>query len=283
MSGMAALKMPPASQRRKSTVVRMIITPKMATEMLERNTINRVLTTPHVVRIAKQIVEGKWQYNGDTIKITIKGDILDGQHRLWAVIEANQSIDTLVVFDIEETAMTTVDTVRRPRSGADILTWAGATRYRSIGASALQWLLRWQGGELVNYRAPQNRVENSDIDTAYKNNPQIERAVERAAKLRGLANPAIMAFFYYILANRDEELAERMMATLEDPSAISVNDPFFRLRSYFTSDHHKAKDPLVTIAVAIKAANAAKANQKIQVLIWRNQGPRAEEFPKLKV
>lgn len=267
----------------KTSLNKIVLSPEKATELLEHNTLNRPLNSQHVQRIARQIVDDKWRFNGDTIKISNSNDVLDGQHRLWAVIEAKKSIETVIVYGIEREAFATIDTLRKPRSGGDTLALCGATRYRNITAASLQWLLRWQRGILEDYRAPQNRIENSDVELAYANNPQIVRAVERAAKLRGLANPAIMAFFYYVLTNRSETLAERMMGTLEDPGNVGVNDPFFRLRVYFTADHHKVKDPLVTIALAIKAANAAAKSQKVQVLNWRNQGTRAEDFPKLDV
>ena len=267
----------------KAELTKIILTPEKAMELLEHNTLNRPLNSQHVQRLARQIDEGKWRFNGDTIKIAKTNDVLDGQHRLWAVVESKKSIETVIVHGIEREAFATIDTIRKPRSGGDTLALSGATRYRNITATALKWLLRWQRGIMEDYRAPQNRIENSDVETAYANNPQIIRAVERAAKLRGLANSPIMAFFYYVLTNRNEALAERMMATLEDPGNVGVNDPFFRLRLYFTSDHHKIKSPLVTIALAFKAANAASKNQKVQVLNWRNQGSRAEDFPKLDV
>lgn len=270
-------------QMTKSKISTITLTPEKATELLEHNTQNRPLNGNHVQRIARQIISDKWKFNGDTIKVSDSGDVLDGQHRLWAVIEAKKPVETIIVYGIEREAFATIDTVRKMRSGGDTLALSGATRYRNITATALQWLLRWQRGILEDYRAPQNKIENSDVEMAYEHNPQMTRAVERAAKLRGLANPGIVAFFYYVLTNRNADLAERMIATLEDPSSVGVNDPFFRLRSYFTADHHKVKDPLVTIALCFKAANAASAGAKIQVLNWRNQGTRAEEFPKLNV
>lgn len=261
----------------------LLLSPEKAVELLEHNTQNRPLSGQHVQRIARQILDDKWRFNGDTIKVSKTGDVLDGQHRLWAVVEAKKPIETIIVYGIEREAFATIDTVRKMRSGGDTLALSGATRYRNITAGALQWLLRWQRGTLEDYRAPQNKIENSDVETAYESNPQMIRAVERAVKLRSLTNPSIMAFVYYVLTNWNEELAERMMMTLDDPANVGVNDPFFRLRAFFTADHHKKKEPLTTIALCFKAANAAARGQKIQVLNWRNQGTRAEGFPKLEV
>lgn len=245
--------------------------------------LNRPLSDQHVHRIANQILSGKWRFNGDTIKISNDGGILDGQHRLWAVVESKVSIETIIVRGVEREAFATIDTVRKPRSGGDVLSLVGATRHRALMSAALQWLLRYQKGILETYQAPTNRIENSDIEMAYMENPGIVRAIERVRALRGLANPSLVGFFYYVLTNRSPELAERMVAILENPAGVAITNPFFRLRMYFAADHLKRKDPIVTIALMIKAANAAYRQEGIKSLTWRNQGSAPERFPKLEV
>lgn len=259
------------------------ITPEMASKLLELNNLNRPLSDGHVKRISDQIRNGKWKFNGDTIKIATTNDILDGQHRLWAVVESNMPIDTIIVHGVERDAFATIDTIRKPRSVGDTLALKGLLRHRNIASAALQWLIRYQRGCLTEYKAPKHRIENSDVEDAFEHHPQIAQAAERAVKLRGLANPSVMGFFYYILINQNQELAETMMKVLEDPSNVSVSDPFFRLRSYFVSDHHKRKDPVVTIALAIKAANAAYRNETVTRLTWKSIGQASEAFPALSV
>lgn len=270
----------PSKVKEAPKIVR--ITPEDAVAMLEMNDSNRPLNDQHVKRIARQIADGKWKFNGDTIKIAVTNDILDGQHRLWAIIEAKTAVETIVVRGIEADAFATIDTLRKPRSGSDVLALLGASRQRSTISVALQWLTRWQRKCLETYRAPQNRIENSDIEQAYRDNPGIVRAAEAATRLRGLANPGIIAFFYFVLTNRNPDLAERMLHTLENPAGVGINDPFFRLRSYFTSDKAR-KDPLTTIVYMIKAANAAYENKEVKALSWRNQGSFAEPMPTLNV
>lgn len=257
------------------------ITPEMAVQLIEGNTNNRPLNQQHVDRIARQIINGMWKFNGDTIKIAKNNDILDGQHRLWAIIESKQAVETIVVKDIDNDAFATIDTLRKPRSGADILSMHGVTHHRVTVSTSLQWLTRWQRKTLENYRAPINRIENSDVEDAFRNNPGILRAAERATRCRGLTSTGIIAFFYYILTNRNPDLAERMIHTMENPAGVGVNDPFFRLRAYLTDNKHK--DPLITIALMIKAANAAYENRELRILKWINQGLAAEAFPRLEV
>ena len=262
---------------------RLLVTPEMAVKLLESNNTNRPLTDGHVKMIAEQIRDGRWKFNGDTIKISASNDVLDGQHRLWAVVDSQIAIDTILVTGIEPDAFATIDTLRKTRSGSDTLARMGLARHRKTAAAALGWLLRYQRGVLTKYRSPENKIHNADIEEAFGHHPQIEKAAERADRLRGLANPGIMCFFYYVVTNQNEDLAEVMMHSLEDPTGIPINNPFYRLRGYFTSDHHKQKDPIVTIAVAIKAVNAAYRNQEMKVLNWKSIGKASEDFPKLAV
>lgn len=260
-----------------------VLTPARAAELLEHNKVNRPIRDSHVARLERQIVQGKWRFNGDTIKISDDGDVLDGQHRLWAVMGAKKPIETIVVEGIARDAFATIDTLSQARTGGDVLALNGASRYRNIAASALQWLIRYQRGAIDTFRDPKNRVENSDIEESFEAHPGIMQAVERCACLRSMINPAIIAFLYYILTNKNEALAERMVSTLEDPAGVSVSDPFFRFRSYLTAARTKQRIPVVTIALAIKSINAAYHGEKIQTLSWRNQGTKPEAFPRLEV
>jgi hypothetical protein len=261
---------------------RVKITPERAMALLEHNTWNRPLSQPHVQRLVRQILAGKWKYNGDTLKVATNGDVLDGQHRLWAVVESKTAIDTMIVYDVEPEAFATVDTLRKPRSGADVLSLHGATIHRKTLSAALAWLLRWQRGVVLDYMAPLNRIENSDIEEAYALHPEMIRAAERGAKLRGIVSPALITFVYYVFSSFNSEIADRMMNTLEDPSGVGLSDPFFRLRAHLIGNRTN-KDPILVVALAIKAANAAYKGETVPSLAWRRSGRHAEAFPELNI
>lgn len=73
------------------------------------------------------------------------------------------------------------------------------------------------------------------------------------------------------------------LVTLENPLGVAVTDPFFRLRGYFLSDYRTRKEPLHSIALCIKATNAAGEGRTINNLTWRSQGNAPEPFPVLSV
>jgi hypothetical protein len=259
------------------------ITPEMAMQLLEHNTLNRPLSDAHVKHIASQIVDGKWRFNGDTIKISVDDQVLDGQHRLWACIEAKKPIETIIVRGVHRDAFSTIDTIRRHRSAGDTVALMGVTRHRVAIGAALGWLARWQRGYLPNFRQPQNRIENADIEDLLKANHNMAAAVQRAMPLRRICNPSLLAFIFYVASNRNPDLAERFMEAMEDPSKLAMVNPLFQFRAYLTTPTTKARDPVQTIALAFKALSAEHQGKLVKMLKWGSQGVNAEPFPTLEI
>lgn len=65
---------------------------------------------------------GRWRLNGQTIILSLDGDLNDGQHRLWAVVLTGTPIRATVFFGAERDSRLTVDT-NDQRTGASRLTF----------------------------------------------------------------------------------------------------------------------------------------------------------------
>ena len=264
-------------------VVIRVITPSMATKMLELNQINRPLSDHHVARIAQQIKNGLWRFNGDSIKIAKNNDVLDGQHRLWACIMADTPIKTVIVRDIDPNAFSTIDTLRKPRAGADVLALAGLERYRRETSAALTWLLRFQRKLLPSNMSGRNRIENSDIEDAWAAHPSMVDAVSRVYLFKKIIPPSQLGCLFYQFSNRHQDKAEEFVTALEDTSGLPLTHPAFVLRQLLVALQEKKlntkKDSLYTMAVSIKAWNAFRAGKKIGQLKWRRSGTKPEGWP----
>ena len=256
--------------------------PDKATKLLETVCDNRPVSMLHVGFLASQMREGKWIENGDMIRVDTEGVLSDGQHRLWALIESNMTMPMWVAYNVPRDAFPTID-AGRVRAKSDMIALSGRKRHRRSIGEALTWLLRYERGVLLNYKAAENRIDNTDIKRAFAEHPHIVDAIEQASRLRRLRFVSIIGFVYYTLVNRNPEIAERLIETLENPIKAAVNDPFYLLRDYFTNDHLLKKDPIVTIALAFKAANAAAQGRKLSKLMWKSHGKGAEAFPELEV
>src|SRR5690349_1505768 len=102
----------------------MEVTPDMAARWLEGNTHNRPLNQAHVERLVKDMKAGRWQLTHQGLAFDDRGVLLDGQHRLWAVIEANVPVNFRVFFNEPPESRLVLDCGKR-RSNLDILTLSG--------------------------------------------------------------------------------------------------------------------------------------------------------------
>lgn len=74
-----------------------VITPALAEKMLKQNRQNRPIRDTHVAFLVNEMVTGNWEsMNGDTI-IFHRGVLIDGQHRLKAVVLSGVTIRSYVV------------------------------------------------------------------------------------------------------------------------------------------------------------------------------------------
>ena len=175
-----------------------LITPQIALELLEANTINRPIRQNHVDRLANQILMDLWIPNGETIKLSTTLDVFDGQHRLWGVVLADKSIKSLIVTGVSLAAFATIDTIRQSRSGGDTLALEGLKSHRAATATAISWLLRWQVGAIQEWKNSEYRIENNDLKEAFKEHPNMLNAIKRVIHLKSLISTGIMGFLYYI-------------------------------------------------------------------------------------
>lgn len=110
-----------------------IITPFRAHEMLKQNTFNRNLRVGVVEAYAADILNGNWHFNGDPIRFAKDGTLLDGQHRLHAVISANTPVRMVVMRGLTPQQQHTMDTGIR-RTLGDALKLRGEKRYANLAA-----------------------------------------------------------------------------------------------------------------------------------------------------
>lgn len=70
-----------------------VVTPAMATKWLEEgNTHNRKVRDSVVMRYAADMKAGRWKQTHQGIAFNGDGTLLDGQHRLFAIIEADTEV-----------------------------------------------------------------------------------------------------------------------------------------------------------------------------------------------
>lgn len=101
-----------------------MVSPALAEEILKLNTNNRRLRPTVIDRYAEIIKSGKWEITPQGIVISNTGVLLDGQHRLLAIIKADAAVPMFIWSNVEEEvykvldrgiARTTADALREDR------------------------------------------------------------------------------------------------------------------------------------------------------------------------
>jgi hypothetical protein len=90
---------------------KILITPEYALELLSNNTGNRRVKEQVVARYVKDMLAGTWKEDtGELIKIAKDGTILDGQHRLLAIVKSGVEISLHVATGLSNEIFSVIDT-----------------------------------------------------------------------------------------------------------------------------------------------------------------------------
>ena len=78
-----------------------LITPARAMALLETNKANRRIRPLHIADLVAKIKLGQWRATHQGIALDCDGNLIDGQHRLWAVVESNTAVHMVVAYDCD--------------------------------------------------------------------------------------------------------------------------------------------------------------------------------------
>lgn len=217
--------------------VRMVeVAPDLARRWLrDFNDGNRRVQPTQVDAIARDIKSGRWMVNAQPICFTTdpflpdarRGvtRLLNGQHRLYGVIEANTAVEVPVAVGIAEAAFSTYDTHARrsvfAANGpqADLRVLAGAARF--------QW--RVDQGLRPNDRAVPSASEIKD--TLERHTGLAEWFPEsRKRQVAEFGSSGVMTFLLYHLRQIDRPLADEFFRDLFTGENLTRENPVLALR-----------------------------------------------------
>lgn len=261
------------------------ITPAMAVKWLENTSFQRPVKQSHVDWLAQQMTEGAWRLNGESIVLT--GDaVLDGQHRLWACIEANLPFDSLVVEGVESDAFSTIDT-GRVRNTSDIT--AIVIGDKSIPVATLKaastaagLVLAFDTGGRFN-SATYRETTNTKIADFVNRHKVI---VDVAAKVRSLytrnvgATASHLVAVTFLVCRGFPEVIESFMEPVMSGAGLVRDSAAFAFRGKCIADPTPPdfRTQFNRLAVLIKAWNAHVQGEPVRHLRYH---AGVEAFPTL--
>lgn len=165
------------------------VTPALAIKWLEGNTHNRSVNDAHVKRLSQDIRQGRWQLTHQGIAFDTDDLLVDGQHRLWAVIEAGMPITTRVFFNEPPDNRRVLDSGHR-RSNYDILNITGEVgEVTSRHLATLRAMLAGYPSHIVRVTPGQ------EAEQYQRHRDAIEFAIKQlgSASVKGVATAQIRA------------------------------------------------------------------------------------------
>jgi hypothetical protein len=256
------------------------LTPRLAGQLLQRNTHNRSVSTARVDQYAADIRNGNWRMNGEAVKIAHTGQILDGQHRLMAILEADQPIETLFITGLAPEAQETMDQ-GRSRTLGDVLKLRGEKDYYNLGAATRMVCLYERDG--LPFQAPFKAAPTvHEALRTLERNPDLRDSVKLASSLRrtALIPVSTIAGVHYLFAIVSADDANDFMTKLLRGENLTADSPIYVLRDRLMVDlQERALQPKVKLAFVIRTWNAYQQGEHIKRLMWTPGGASPDRFP----
>ena len=142
----------------------MNVTPEMATQWLRSNTANRKPSQAAVKRWAEIMKAHSWKLCSDAIAFDVNGVLINGQHRLMAVIESGMTQPFLVAYNFPAESKEACD-IGKKRQLHEILT-IGGYDISQLHASVCKFLLTpWDqtGVMAADHDLHRNRIKRLHI------------------------------------------------------------------------------------------------------------------------
>jgi len=262
------------------TVTIETVGPKEAEAMLGRNPRNRKLSDHRVSNLARDMAEGRWRLNGETVKFNGDGTLLDGQHRLAAVIRSGVTVPFVVVRGLETEDQETIDH-GATRTVGNALELRGEQDASLIAAAAL---LAWkidqndspvQGGG-IPYPSATEIIQYLDEHVELRLSKPVGR-VSNASVVRSPPSSAVA--LHYLMARKSGDLSDRFWASIADGTNLTNGHPAKTLRDQLIRDLSAPRRMNRTnmLALTIKAWNFLRAGKTIRLLKWSS----LEQFPQI--
>lgn len=243
------------------------VSPALAQRWLgETNTRNRKLDVGHVGRLADEMTNGRWDFTPQPIVFGDDGVLIDGQHRLAAVVKSGQVTPFMLVIGVDPVVFRSFGLIKL-RSVSDILGIHGAT-YRSGVAAGYKLLENYRENHYTGRSAQQSATRALELMESEPGLMEWAPLAQGGMRKIGLA-PAVSCVALYVthLANPGLDQSS-WIEGLTTGVGLPAGDPRLALRERLRADKaaHKPHSSRDQLALYIKAWNAWVTGRSVQIL-----------------
>jgi hypothetical protein len=249
----------------------MIVTSSIAKDLLNYNLDNRRIRKEKVSHYARQMKEGTWKSNThEYVKIATSGRILDGQHRLHAVIEANVPVELQFVFNCDESIFDVIDSGLN-RNAGDVFHIQGIKNGNSI-PSIINVYNDFKNDRLYSGEKRPIKMTSADLKEEYLKRPDFWQNVHSLAHQNYVAfskilNKSLIGGLYAFWYDRYPEKSLEFITQLCTGANIT-NNSINLLRNKLILDKVSQKKIPVKVrnSLIIKTWNYFIKNQTVKIM-----------------
>lgn len=262
------------------------ITPEKAISYLQMNSRNRARNDKHIMFLADQMAKGMWVFNGEPIQFSKNNELLNGQHRLFAIIKSNTTQRCVVETEVEGDVFGTYDTGKK-RTAGDVFHVNGVDNPVALSSMVRAYMALNMGilGS-SNIGSANTKTSIVDVYKKYEEKPQLFSDILNESKhlfrkLHILKPSEIGSYIAYLIIDKGHSWEKVcsffkqlcLADEIENGTIRILRDRLINsgLRGYkMTSKHRRA---LVT-----KAWNAYIKGKEFKALIFNEVKEELPEF-----
>ena len=253
----------------------------MAEDLLSHNTHNRNPSMGAVARYTAAMIADEWKMNGETIKISKSGEILDGQHRLMAIVRSGKTIQALVCYDVPASVVDTID-IGKKRSFSNWLQIQGEINTATL-SSALAGITLYEKYFSKNQFIEQKKGSSfAQLESTLEAHPSLRKSVSLVNgnwNRNGLFNPSLLSVAHYLFSKASPDDAEEFFSKLISGAGLTENSPILAMRNAgLRWKNFKSSPPLYeTLGCMIHAWNAFLKRENKKMVRFSDSDP----YPKI--
>lgn len=213
------------------------VTPQIALAYLNTTKTNRHLSVDRVAVLAETMILGDFKENGETIIFDDCGTLIDGQHRMAAIVKSNVTIKCIVVRGVCNTALDTID-IGRSRNAADIISISGSlgeTSKALASAARLALIFELSKGNSITCPSVKTRAKiTSDKIAKYAmENTVLQSAINdlMCYKKPGIIISVAVAGFILYRARNQSILADEYINAVMSGIGLHEKSPALTVRT----------------------------------------------------
>lgn len=250
------------------------MTPELAEKLLSNNQGNRPVSMANVENFARLMSEGLWRYNGDTFRIAKDGTLLDGQHRLMAVVRSGVTMPrAIIVRNLENETQATMDQGKK-RSASDVLGMAGfgnGNQIQSVARMVHDWKLGKRGiAELSKGSRMQMTPDEIRLWAIRDDNLRKAAVFSVRSGMRALCLQKASGTLWFLTNEADPDKCAEFFELLESGAGLEKGNPVLTVRNYWQNLRMQKNQPVARyLAAGVRAWNRWMTGETMSMVTQR--------------